>query len=84
MQPQYGTIYTTSTAKNAEHGGLSYSDTNVALLVSNPALQSAVVKTPVATSQVAPTILTALGLDPQALKSVLIEHTPVLPGFEKH
>jgi predicted AlkP superfamily pyrophosphatase or phosphodiesterase len=84
VQPQYGTIYTTSTAKNAEHGGFSYSDTNVALLVSNPALQSAVVKTPVATSQVAPTILTALGLDPQSLKSVLIEHTPVLPGFEKH
>ncbi len=82
VQPEYGTIYTTSTAKNAEHGGMSYSDTNVALLVSNPHLQSAVVKTPVTTAQVAPTILNALGLDPRALNSVRIEHTPVLPGFE--
>jgi len=38
-------------------------------------------KTPVLTSQVAPTILRALGLDPEALKSVQIEQTSVLPGF---
>ncbi len=36
VQPNYGTIYTGSTAKNAEHGGLSFGDTNVALIVSNP------------------------------------------------
>jgi len=39
-----------------------------------------VVKTPVATSQVAPTILRALEIDPDALKSVRVEHTAVLPG----
>jgi len=83
VQPVYGTIYTTSGKKNAEHGGFSFGDANVALLVSNPHLQSAVVKTPVTTAQVAPTILNALGLDPQALNSVRIEHTPVLPGFDK-
>src|SRR5207248_3394715 len=70
IRPNYGTIYTTSSSKNAEHGGFGYSDTNVGLIVSNPALHSHVLKTPVATSQVAPTILKALGVDPNTLKSV--------------
>ena len=39
------------------------------------------VKTPVATSQVAATILEALGLNPQTLKSVKVEKTDVLPGL---
>ncbi len=81
VQPQYGTIYTTSKKKNAEHGGLSFGDTNVALIVSNPALQRGVLKTPVLTSQVAPTILQALGIRPDALKSVQVERTSVLPGL---
>jgi Type I phosphodiesterase / nucleotide pyrophosphatase len=81
VQPVYGTIYTGSSKKNAEHGGFSFGDTNVGLVVSNPELGSHVVKTPVATSQVAPTILQVLGLDPSALKSVRIEHTEVLPGL---
>jgi hypothetical protein len=80
VQPQYGTIYTGSHAKNAEHGGFSFGDTNVGLIVSNPDLHASVVKAPVATSQVAATILQILGIDPKALKSVRIEHTPVLPG----
>jgi hypothetical protein len=81
VQPQYGTIYTGSTKKNAEHGGFSFGDTNVGLIVSNPDLHASVVKTPVATSQVAPTILQMLGIDPEVLKSVRVEHTPVLPGL---
>ena len=80
VQPIYGTVYTTSGKKNAEHGGFSFGDTNVGLIVSHPRLRSAVVKTPVATSQVAPTILRALEIDPDALKSVRAEHTAVLPG----
>jgi Type I phosphodiesterase / nucleotide pyrophosphatase len=80
VQPIYGTIYTGSTAKNAEHGGMSFGDTNVGLIVSNPRLPAAVLKTPVLTSQVAPTILRALDIEPEALKSVRVEHTPVLPG----
>ena len=39
VQPHYGTIYTGSTKKNAEHGGFSFGDTNVGLIVSNPALR---------------------------------------------
>ena len=81
VQPVYGTVYTTSKTKNAEHGGFSFGDTNVGLIVSNPDFHAQVVKTPVATSQVAPTILELLGIDPNALKSVRIELTPVLPGL---
>ena len=83
VQPVYGTIYTTSMKKNAEHGGLSYSDTNVALIVSNRALRATTIKTPVATSQVAATILRALGFDPNALRSVRIEKTRELPGLDR-
>ena len=81
VQPQYSTIYTGSSKKNAEHGGLSFGDTNVGLIVSNPRLGRLVVKTPVATSQVAPTILNALGIDPDALYSVRVEQTKALPGL---
>jgi len=83
VQPVYGTIYTGSTKKNAEHGGFSFGDTNVGLIVSNPELESKVIKTPVASSQVAPTILRALGLDPNALHSVAVEKTRELPGLEQ-
>jgi Type I phosphodiesterase / nucleotide pyrophosphatase len=81
VQPVYGTIYTGSSKKNSEHGGFSFGDTNVGLIVSNPDLHARVIKTPVATSQVAPTILRALGLDPSALKAVRVEHTEALPGL---
>jgi hypothetical protein len=81
VQPVYGTIYTGSSKKNAEHGGLSFGDTNVGLIVSNPALPARVLKTPVATSQVAPTLLHALGIDPTQLKTVRQESTEELPGL---
>jgi hypothetical protein len=83
VQPQYGTIYTGSSKKNAEHGGFSFGDANVGLIVSNPHLHATVVKTPVATSQVAPTILQALDIDPKELNSVRVEHTEVLPGLAR-
>lgn len=81
VQPVYGTIYTTSTKKNEEHGGFSFGDTNVGLIVSNPGIRPSLLKTPVVTSQVAPTILKALGIDPSALQSVRVEQTRVLPGL---
>lgn len=81
VRPNYGVVYTASTAKNAEHGGFGYSDTGVGLIVSNPSIKAQVLKTPVATSQVAPTILEYLGLDPNSLHSVQVEQTPVLPGL---
>jgi arylsulfatase A-like enzyme len=79
--PDFGTIFTASSKKLAEHGGFSGDDTNVALLVSNPALSRQVIKTPVQTMQIAPTILQALGLEPEALQAVRKEHTQPLPGL---
>ena len=79
VQPIYGTTYTGSSKKNAEHGGFSFGDTNVGLVVSNPSLHGRTVKTPVATSQVAASILRALGIDPSELKAVRKEGTQVLP-----
>lgn len=79
--PNAGTIFTSSGKKNAEHGGFSDADTNVALLVSNPGLAARVIKSPVQTTQIAPTILEALGLEPRDLMAVRREHTTVLPGL---
>jgi arylsulfatase A-like enzyme len=82
VQPQYGTVYTSSTKKNAEHGGFSFGDTNVGLIVSNPDIRPQTIQTLVLSSQVAPTILWSLDIDPRELKSVRIEGTKTLPGFE--
>jgi hypothetical protein len=80
VQPVYGTIYTSPTnGKVAEHGGFSFGDTNVGLIVSNPGLERRSVRTPVVTSQVAPTILRSLGIDPSELQAVRKEGTAVLP-----
>ena len=79
--PDIGVTYSGSTAKLAEHGGFSRDDTNVMLLVSNASFAPQTVTTPVETMQVAPTILEALGLDPNALQTSEIEGTQVLPGL---
>jgi arylsulfatase A-like enzyme len=80
VQPVYGTIYTKPTSnKVAEHGGFSFGDTNVGLIVSNPGMDPRVIKTPVLTSQVAATILRSLRIEPSELESVRMEGIPVLP-----
>jgi len=81
VQPNVGVVYTGSSKKQAEHGGFAQDDTNAMLLVSNPAMEPGVVTSFVETSQVAPTILKALALDPRALEAVRKEGTPVLPGL---
>jgi len=79
--PQPGVIYAGAKAtKIAEHGGFSKDDTNVALLISNPAMMPKISSEAVTTAQVAPTILKALGLDPSALEAVVLEGTKVLPN----
>jgi predicted AlkP superfamily pyrophosphatase or phosphodiesterase len=79
IQPNHGVIYSGSHKKIAEHGGGSLDDTNVALLVSIPSLRAGVVSTHTTTTQVAPTILRALGLPTAALDGVRKEGTTVLP-----
>jgi len=82
VTPNVGVTYSGSTKKLAEHGGFSHDDTNVVLLLSNPSFQPVTLKTVVGTAQVAPTILHALGINPNALDAVLAEGTPVLPAVQ--
>src|SRR5262244_2959081 len=85
VSPNVGIIYTTSKKKQAEHGGFNHDDTNVALLVYNPALTGATLTNPVNTAQIAPTILAVLGLEPSRLQAVQNEETQLLPGlFEEN
>ena len=79
--PNVGVVYTGGLKKQSEHGGFAWDDTNVMLLVSNPRIDHRTVHSFVETTQVAPTILKVLGLDPNALDAVRSEGTPVLPGL---
>jgi arylsulfatase A-like enzyme len=82
VTPNVGVTYTGSSSKLSEHGGFGHDDTNVIMLLSNPSFHPKWVYTPVATAQVAPTILKALGLDPRSLDGVRLEGTPVLPELD--
>ena len=79
VTPNVGVDYTGSSKKLAEHGGWAHDDTNVILLVSNPGIAPKTVYTNVGTNQVAPTILTELGIDPKNLDAVRLEGTAPLP-----
>jgi hypothetical protein len=76
-----GVIYSSHPQKLMEHGGFHEQDRHVAMLVSNPSLAASTVSSSVTNQQVAPTILKALGLDPQSLQAVQKESTALLPGL---
>jgi hypothetical protein len=81
LVPRLGGLYMEADTKFlAEHGGFHKQDTNVALLLSRPGLQPQIIKTPVQTTQIAPTILNSLGLNPRALQAVQQEKTRELPN----
>jgi len=82
VTPNVGVTYSGSQAKQAEHGGFAHDDTNVVLRLSHPSFQAETVRASVGTAQVAPTILQALGIDPQELLAVRVEGTPVLPAVQ--
>jgi hypothetical protein len=52
------------------------------LLLSNPAFKKRTVYSEVGTLQVAPSVLKALGLNPDKLDGVRLEGTGVLPGVD--
>jgi hypothetical protein len=80
--PNVGDIYApVGDTSLASHGGFSEEDTHVALLLSSPGLSPRMIKTPVQTTQVAPTILQVLGIDAESLQAVRQEKTAVLPGL---
>ena len=77
---QYGTVYTGGKGKIAEHGGNNPQDRDVPILVSGgPLGEGGVNNTRVETTQIAPTILRLLGLNPDMLLAVQKEGTQALP-----
>jgi len=77
---QVGVVYTGGKGKIAEHGGANPQDRNVPLVVSgNPIGHHDTNTRQVETTQIAPTILSLLGLNPNYLQAVQIEHTATLP-----
>jgi type I phosphodiesterase/nucleotide pyrophosphatase len=80
---QVGVVYTSGT-KIAEHGGANPADRDVPIVVYAPgAVEPGTYRSPVETTQIAPTILRLLGLEPDALEAVRIEGTRVLPGIAR-
>ncbi|MCW3049089.1 MAG: type phosphodiesterase/nucleotide pyrophosphatase [Solirubrobacterales bacterium] len=78
---QVGVVYTGG-SKIAEHGGDNPGDRDVPILVYAPrTVKRASNGQWVETTQVAPTILQLLGLDPSSLQAVQQEGTQVLPGL---
>jgi Type I phosphodiesterase / nucleotide pyrophosphatase len=81
---QVGVVYTGGT-KIAEHGGANPADRDVPIVVYAPgSVEAGMYRPSVETTQIAPTILDLLGLDPSALQAVHIEGTRVLPGTGRH
>jgi hypothetical protein len=82
---QVGVVYTGG-SKIAEHGGANPDDRDVPIVVYAPGtVQPGFYRHPVVeTTQIAPTILDLLGLDPNALQAVQIEGTQVLSGIAHH
>jgi len=77
---QIGVVYTTG-SKIAEHGGDNPADRDVPMLVYAPGTVAPSTNGSwVETTQVAPTVLHLLGLNPMDLKAVREEGTQVLPG----
>jgi hypothetical protein len=79
VTPNVGVTYSGSTSMIGDHGGFAHDDNNVILLAANPSFKAQTVSATTTTTQVAPTIVQALGLNPNALDAVQIEGTPVLP-----
>ena len=76
-----GVVYTGGHGKIAEHGGANPADRDVPIVVYAPGVMPGVSHHRVETTQIAPTIVHLLGLDPRKLKAVRIEGTQVLPGL---
>jgi arylsulfatase A-like enzyme len=82
VTPNIGVTYSSSGTMIGDHGGFGHDDTNVILLAEFPKFTAKTVSNAVTTTQVAPTIVEALGLNPEALISVRREGTPALPEIE--
>jgi hypothetical protein len=82
IEPELGVIYANpGNTGIAEHGGFGEEDTHVPILVANPGIKAQEIHAATQTTQIAPTILQLLGLDPNKLQAVQIEKTQGLPGL---
>jgi Type I phosphodiesterase / nucleotide pyrophosphatase len=81
------TLNTALPAVQAEHGGLNENEIHVPLLVvggstNGNAIKPGIIRAAVTTTQIAPTILELLNLDPNALQAVQLENVGVLAGLK--
>ncbi|HWF74760.1 MAG TPA: alkaline phosphatase family protein [Solirubrobacteraceae bacterium] len=76
-----GVVYTGGKGKIAEHGGANPADRDVPIVVYGPGVTPRVSDKWVETTQIAPTIMQLLGLNPNDLQAVQIQGTQVLPGI---
>ena len=83
VTPNIGVTYSGSTSMIGDHGGFAHDDTNVVMLVANPSFKGQTVSNATTTTQIAPTMLQALGLSPSLLDAVRIEGTAVLPDVAR-
>jgi arylsulfatase A-like enzyme len=82
LQPELGVRWTTPNDTTvASYGGQLDQDTHVALLVSGAQLTGRRDPTWVPTTQIAPLLLRALGMEKFDLQALHQEHTPALPGI---
>lgn len=79
---QHGVVYTGGVSKIAEHGGDAPDDRDVALVVSGAGVDHHKASNrPAQTTQIAPSILALLGLNPRSLDAVQTDHTATLPSL---
>ena len=78
-----GTVYSSPAKikKISEHGGSAAQDRHVPIIVWGAGVKGRFVDEPVETTQIAPTILSLLGLRAEELQAVRKEDTEVLPKF---
>ena len=79
-----GTVYSSPVKikKISEHGGDARQDRHVPIIVWGAGAHSVRIDERVETTQIAPTVLEALGLPARELKAVRLEHTEPLPGLQ--
>lgn len=82
---QPGVVYTNNVKKIAEHGGAAPADRDVALVVSGAGVPHQMVSNAsVQTTQIAPSILQLLGLNPQALHPFRSNTRRCCPNCKTH
>ena len=82
LQPRAGVVWTSEGDRSLMfHGGMLDEDTHVALVISGAQLTGRSDPTYVPTTQLAPLLLRALGMEKFDLGALHLEHSPALPGI---